>query len=368
MSAPAQILRTGNLELVAATLELLEAEIEGPQHLGRLLKATVPASWPPGEYDRAALSYFRERHRADGTAAEGWYVWYALLTSAPEGAVVVGTAGYFGPPDPEGMVEIGYSVLPEFRGRGFGCEMARALVDRVRGDSRILRVIAHVHRENVPSIAILRSCGLHEVGPGQAPETLRFQKSFSLPAAVMSGVSDAAAGTGLSSAPIVEIRPETPADFQQVLEINQAAFGRPLEGNLVAALRGRSDCISMVAAEGAAVLGHIFYSPVRCVPAATGILGLGPMAVRPDRQRRGIGSLLIRSSLARCRALGHGAVVVLGHPDYYPRLGFRPAHLWKLRYEEQVPAEVFMVLELQPGALRDVSGVIHYLPEFAACG
>jgi putative acetyltransferase len=140
--------------------------------------------------------------------------------------------------------------------------------------------------------------------------------------------------------------------------------------------------------EGAAVLGHIFYSPV-CNDApdhdggravldscrggndahpATGILGLGPMAVRPDRQRRGIGSLLIRRGLARCRALGHGAVVVLGHPDYYPRFGFRPAHLWKLRYEEPVPEEVFMVLELQPGALRDVSGVIHYLPEFAACG
>jgi len=78
----------------------------------------------------------------------------------------------------------------------------------------------------------------------------------------------------------------------------------------------------------------------------------------------GIGSTLIRSGLAGCRELGYGAVVVLGHPDYYPRFGFTPADPARLRCVYDIPAEAFMILELQPGYLQNVQGIVTYHPAF----
>jgi putative acetyltransferase len=94
-------------------------------------------------------------------------------------------------------------------------------------------------------------------------------------------------------------------------------------------------------------------------------MGLGPMAVAPGRQNSGIGSLLVGAGLDRCRAMGAVAVVVLGHPDYYPRFGFVPASGFSIDSEYDVPDEVFMAQELVPGALRQVTGRIHYHPAFA---
>jgi putative acetyltransferase len=89
------------------------------------------------------------------------------------------------------------------------------------------------------------------------------------------------------------------------------------------------------------------------------------MAVRPALQRRGIGSALVREGLARCRAAGHRIAVVLGHPEYYPRFGFSPGAPRGIRSTWEVPDDVFMVLELVPGALDGVAGIVHYRPEFA---
>lgn len=86
------------------------------------------------------------------------------------------------------------------------------------------------------------------------------------------------------------------------------------------------------------------------------------MAVRPDRQRRGIGSRLIRDGLAMCRGRGHRVVVVLGHADYYPRFGFSPALAERLR--SPFPGPHFMALELVPGALDGVVGEVRYPPPF----
>lgn len=94
-------------------------------------------------------------------------------------------------------------------------------------------------------------------------------------------------------------------------------------------------------------------------------MGLAPMAVMPAAQRRGIGSALIRSGLERCAQLGYSAVVVLGHPEYYPRFGFVPASRFGIGCEYEVPDEVFMALELEPGALTGMSGTIRYHPAFA---
>lgn len=94
------------------------------------------------------------------------------------------------------------------------------------------------------------------------------------------------------------------------------------------------------------------------------IMGLAPMAVAPSQQRRGIGSALVRAGLERCRALGAGAVVVLGHPAFYPRFGFVPSTHFNIACEYDMPEEAFMVMELERGFLRGASGTIRYHEAF----
>ncbi len=89
------------------------------------------------------------------------------------------------------------------------------------------------------------------------------------------------------------------------------------------------------------------------------------MAVAPDYQRKGIGSALVRQGLVRCKDLGFCAVVVVGHAEYYPRLGFVPADRYGLRCEYDVPADVFMVAELEAGILNSASGLVRYDGAFA---
>jgi putative acetyltransferase len=142
-----------------------------------------------------------------------------------------------------------------------------------------------------------------------------------------------------------------------------------MEADLADALRVHVDpAISLVAEDEAdgAIVGHILFSPVTPGDGSPiRIAGLAPMAVLPARQRGGIGSQLVSSGLAHCRERGFVAAVVLGHAAYYPRFGFRPASTFGLRCEYDVPDEVFMALELEPGALAGLSGTVRYHPVFA---
>jgi putative acetyltransferase len=147
-----------------------------------------------------------------------------------------------------------------------------------------------------------------------------------------------------------------------------AAFETAAEADLVDALRQQADpVVSLVAEEADAILGHIMFSPVTLANAAPGlrVMALAPMAVAGAYRRRGTGSALVTDGLRRCRQLGAGAIVVLGHPTYYPRFGFRPASHFQLTCEYSVPDDVFMALELSPGSLQNSSGVIRYHPAFA---
>jgi putative acetyltransferase len=141
-------------------------------------------------------------------------------------------------------------------------------------------------------------------------------------------------------------------------------------GGTARSARGRAHgkaTVALVAAREHEIVGHVLFSPVTITSTAGMIAGLGlaPLAVVPPLQRRGIGSLLVRRGLAACRAGGHRFVVVLGHPDYYPRFGFVPARRFGVRSTYAVPDPVFMALELEAGALAG-GGTARYQSEFDA--
>lgn len=165
----------------------------------------------------------------------------------------------------------------------------------------------------------------------------------------------------------MRIKSENNEDFEAIRRVNRSAFGRDDEGRLIDVLREKGAVIcSLVAVEEGEVVGHVLFSPATLFDEedATPIAGLGPVAVLPDYQRRGIGDALIRAGLEVCRRDGFGAAVVLGHPSYYPRFGFRPSQPLGIRWEHDAPEEAFMVMELEPGALAGRRGVIRYQPEF----
>ncbi len=171
---------------------------------------------------------------------------------------------------------------------------------------------------------------------------------------------------------MIIIHPEEAEHAAGVYRVEEKAFGRPGEADLCVSLRRRGAAtLSLVALDEGEVVGHVLFSPVTIrpenMPEGEGFaaLGMGPVAVLPDRQRQGIGSRLIRAGLEELRQMGHSAVVVLGDPRYYSRFGFEPAARFGIRFQDpNVPAEDFMVLELRRGVLEGHDGVAWYEPEF----
>jgi len=166
---------------------------------------------------------------------------------------------------------------------------------------------------------------------------------------------------------MVCIRPETPKDVDSIRYVNEQAFGQIEEGAIVDKLRNRNALtISLVATRDDKVVGHIAFSPVVIESQCSSFeaVALAPMAVLPAYQREGIGSQLVRSGLEECRRLGHEVVVVLGHPDYYPRFGFVSGKQRGIDCEFEVPDEAWMVMELREGVLRGRSGTVKFQPEF----
>ncbi len=163
------------------------------------------------------------------------------------------------------------------------------------------------------------------------------------------------------------IRQETASDITAVYLVNEQAFGRPDEANLVNKLRaGNKITLSLVAEENGRIVGHALFSPMtlETESGSCPIVGLGPVAVVPEMQRQGVGSRLIEMGLDLLRERGETAVIVLGHPSYYPRFGFVRASQFGIRSSYDVPDEAFMALELEDGGLNGRAGVAYYQPEF----
>jgi putative acetyltransferase len=151
-----------------------------------------------------------------------------------------------------------------------------------------------------------------------------------------------------------------------VREVHERAFGRREEAAIVEELRGGDGVVSLVAECEGRVLGHVLFGPV-ALDGPAGVsraLALGPLAVLPESQRRGVGSRLVRAGLAACRERGEGVVFVLGHAAYYPRFDFRPAGPLGLRYRSPAFDASFFVVELVPGALAGRTGLVRYPPAF----
>jgi putative acetyltransferase len=167
---------------------------------------------------------------------------------------------------------------------------------------------------------------------------------------------------------MVIIRREKPEDIGQIFSVNEQAFEDSAEARIVDALR--ENCpgtLSLVAEDAGKIVGHIFFSPVSIEWSGSVIKGMGlaPMAVHPDRQRQGIGFRLVRAGLEILEEQGCAYVIVLGHPEFYPKFGFEPASKYHLTCQwKGVPDEAFMIIVNDPTTLHGVKGEARYRDEF----
>jgi len=165
---------------------------------------------------------------------------------------------------------------------------------------------------------------------------------------------------------LIEIREERPDDIAAVRDLNRRAFGQDQESNIVDALRANGAAfLSLVATLNDRIVGHIMYSPAIIGGNVKGA-ALGPMAVLPECQRQGIGSKLIQTGNRKLKDAGCPFIIVVGHAEYYPRFGFRPASERGIKCEWDVPDDVFMLLVLDQAKMEGVSGLAKYRHEFSS--
>ncbi|MGH9688314.1 MAG: GNAT family N-acetyltransferase [Candidatus Acidiferrales bacterium] len=162
-----------------------------------------------------------------------------------------------------------------------------------------------------------------------------------------------------------QVREEGPEDRPLVRRVNEAAFGRADEADLVERLRGENAVlVSLVAEIDSAIVGYVLFGRM-WIEAASGSISavaLAPVAVVPSHQRSGIGSAMIRRGLELLRERREEIVIVLGHADYYPRFGFSCKSARHL--QSSFPPEYYMAMELKPGALARARGKVRYPAAF----
>ena len=165
---------TERLELIPATIDLTSAALDGEPALAAGLRAVVPATWPPEFLDRGALEYTLLR-LAEGGEHAGWWLHFVVLSRGASGRTLIGSAGYKGPPSPDGTVEVGYGIVRDHQRRGYASETVRGLLRHAFAVPAVHRVIAETLPELTPSIGVLRKCGFRLIGDGSEPGVIRFE-------------------------------------------------------------------------------------------------------------------------------------------------------------------------------------------------
>jgi len=170
-------IETKYLELIAANLEMVTAEINDLSRLQKLLNAKISNNWPPPLNDEESMSYFKKfiEENPDGL---GWGMWYFIRIQPDEsGRMAVGNGGFKGIPSEDGIVEIGYSILPEFQKKGYATEAVNGLLKWAFLHPQINRVIAETLPELHPSIRVMEKNGFVFVGEGVEKGVIRYELS-----------------------------------------------------------------------------------------------------------------------------------------------------------------------------------------------
>lgn len=292
------------------------------------------------EATRERLAAFREAFAA------GRQLVYGIFT--PDASRVLGEAMLFGDPP---VRELGFWTAVDVGRQGYAREATEALLDMARGLLPTTEVRLRCAPDNTASASLAKRLGFTyrtTTSDGYVNALGHEQDTMHWDLMVTS-----------------RTRAERPDDVDAVRRVEEAAFEAPGEARLVDRLRGEPGVISLVAESGGEIAGHALLSPVEVEGARAGrALALGPMAVHPDHQRQGLGRALVRHAIATADAAQADVLVVLGHPDYYPRFGFRPAGTLGLRTTYQVPDDVFLALPLV-GEVTVPRGLVRYHAAFA---
>jgi len=163
------LIRTPRLDLVVATERALRAELESRLALASALHAVVPAGWPPEFYDADAIEYSLGWLTKHPSEAQWGFYYFLEHSGADESRMLVGAGGFKGPPDADGLVEIGYSIVPERHRRGYATEAVRGLLTFAFADARVRTVIGQTLATLPASIGVLEKAGFRFTGAGNDP-------------------------------------------------------------------------------------------------------------------------------------------------------------------------------------------------------
>ncbi len=252
--------------------------------------------------------------------------------------------------------DLGFRFFRKYWNQGYATEAAKACIEFGFKKLNLKRIVGRAMAANVASVRVLEKCGFHflrEIDFEQHPGKYFYLDVYELD----DENSD------------VTIREEMPADRDAIFEVNKAAFGQEDEGRLVNRVREGEHFVpglSLVAEMDGQVVGHILFSKIQInhLKGQTITLALAPVTVLPAHQRKGIGKMLNRAGLRKAYSLGFTSVIVLGHPEYYPKFGFEKASKWSIRCPFEVTDAAFMAIELVPGSLEKMAGTVSYPAEF----
>lgn len=165
------LLESARLELVPTSMEIAQADLQNRSELKELLSADIPKSWPPHLVDRAMLEWTVSKLEKDST----YWIWSSRYFILKEPRTLIGLGGFKGSPNAAGLVEIGYSVVPEHQNLGFATEAVKALCDWAFLHPKVTRIVAETYPDLTVSISVLENCEFTYAGTGSEIGVARYE-------------------------------------------------------------------------------------------------------------------------------------------------------------------------------------------------